>query len=114
MLVNLPESANGVIYLNDLPNEKFTVEVDSRWKSVLQTANRFRLEADVNSLCLIFGSLTSGLQNREGKSPLLIIPLNWQYQRITIRNCPENHWRKIRRSWNCPGNLNGLKTFFRN
>ncbi len=83
MLVNLPESANGVIYLNDLPNEKFTVEVDSRWKSVLQTANRFRLEADVNSLCLIFGSLTSGLQNREGKSPLLIIPLNWQYQRIT-------------------------------
>lgn len=83
MLVNLSESANGVIYLDAFPKEKFTVEVQGQWKTVLQTANRFRLEADVNSLCLVVGSLTSDLQNREGKSPLLIVPLNWQYQRIT-------------------------------
>ncbi len=83
MLVNLPESAPGVIHLEGLPKEKFSIEVNSQWKGVLQTANRFRLEADVNSLCLIVGSLKSDLPNREGKSPLLIIPLNWQYQRIT-------------------------------
>ncbi len=83
MLVNLPESASGVIHLNELPGEKFSVEVDHQWKTVLQTANRFRLEADVNSLCLIVGSVKSDLPNREGKSPLLIVPLNWQYQRIT-------------------------------
>ncbi len=83
MLVNLPESANGVIYLEEFPKEKWSVEVNSHWKSVLQTANRFRLEADVNSLCLIVGSLASDLPNREGKSPLWIVPLNWNYQRIT-------------------------------
>lgn len=82
-LVNLPESAHGMIHPGKRPEEKITVPVEGSWKAVLQHAAKFRREADVNSLCLIFGVLHSGIPGRESKSPLLIVPVNWQYQRIT-------------------------------
>lgn len=83
LLVNLPETSKGMICLDKLPSGKQSIQVDGSWKSILQTAVKFRQEADVNSLCLVFGSLTSRIPGRESKSPLLLIPLNWQYQRIT-------------------------------
>lgn len=82
-LVNLPESSAGMIHLEALPDKQWSVQATGVWKSVWQTASRFRREADVNSLCLIFGVVHSRIPGRESKSPLLIIPLNWQYQRIT-------------------------------
>ncbi|MDR0802692.1 ATP-binding protein [Fluviicola sp.] len=83
LLVNLPEVSKGMIRLEKLPGEKFSIQIDGSWKFILQIAVKFRLEADVNSLCLVFGVLTSRVPGRESTSPLLLIPLNWHYQRIT-------------------------------
>lgn len=83
MLVNLGESVHSLIHLEKLPTAKFQVRLDSTWKSLWQTANKFRLESDVNSLCLVFGTVSSNIQSGNIQSPLLIIPLNWEYTRIT-------------------------------
>ncbi|MNK00434.1 hypothetical protein D3C87_182180 [compost metagenome] len=83
MLVNLPESDASLISLDQLPQEKWRVSLDGKWKSLWQIANKFRLEADVNSLCLVFGTVSSVIESGVIKSPLLIVPLNWEYTRIT-------------------------------
>ncbi|TSJ46694.1 DEAD/DEAH box helicase [Fluviicola chungangensis] len=82
MLVNLTESAHSLVRLNELPQDKFQVQVDGNWKTIWQTANKFRLESDVNSLCLVFGTVSSTIQTGAIRSPLLIVPLNWEYTRI--------------------------------
>ncbi len=82
MLVNLTESSHSLICLDDFPKDKFQVQLDGKWKTIWQTANKFRLESDVNSLCLVFGTVSSQLQAGTIKSPLLIIPLNWEYTRM--------------------------------
>ncbi|WP_430405806.1 DEAD/DEAH box helicase [Fluviicola sp.] len=82
MLVNLAESVESLIRFEELPTEKFQVQLEGKWKSVWQVANRFRLESDVNSLCLVFGTVTSTIQTGTIQSPLLIVPLNWEYTRI--------------------------------
>lgn len=82
MLVNLAESSHSLIHLDEFPKDKFLVSVEGKWKAIWQTANKFRLESDVNSLCLVFGTVSSQLQAGTIKSPLLIIPLNWEYIRI--------------------------------
>jgi hypothetical protein len=82
MLVNLNESAESLIHLEELPKDKFQVQLEGKWKSIWQIANKFRLESDVNSLCLVFGTITSTIQGGSIKSPLLIVPLNWEYTRI--------------------------------
>ncbi|WP_341899778.1 ATP-binding protein [Fluviicola taffensis] len=82
MLVNLSESVESLIRFEELPTEKFQVQLEGKWKSVWQVANRFRLESDVNSLCLVFGTVTSTIQTGTIQSPLLIVPLNWEYTRI--------------------------------
>lgn len=83
MLVNLSESVESLIHLDELPKDKFQVQADGKWKSVWQIANKFRLESDVNSLCLVFGTVSSNPQTGTVKSPLLILPLNWEYIRIS-------------------------------
>lgn len=83
MLVNLRESVHSLINLEKLPTARFQVPLDSKWKSLWQTANKFRLESDVNSLCLVFGTVSSNIQSGSIQSPLLIIPLNWEYTRLT-------------------------------
>lgn len=82
MLVNLAENVGSLIHFEELPKEKFQVQLEGKWKSVWQTANKFRLESDVNSLCLVFGTVTSVIQSGSIQSPLLIVPLNWEYTRI--------------------------------
>lgn len=83
MLVNLGESIHSLIHLDELPATKFQVPLEGKWKSVWQTANKFRLESDVNSLCLVFGTVSAQIQSGSIQSPLLIVPLNWEYTRIT-------------------------------
>ncbi len=83
MLVNLTESLNSLIHLEVLPKEKFQIQLEGTWKTIWQTANKFRLESDVNSLCLVFGSVTSTIHSGEIKSPLMIVPLDWEYIRIS-------------------------------
>jgi superfamily I DNA and/or RNA helicase len=83
MLVNLAESVHSLVHLEKLPTAKFQVLLDSKWKSLWQTANKFRLESDVNSLCLVLGTVSSNIQSGSIQSPLLIIPLNWEYTRLT-------------------------------
>ena len=83
MLVNLTEAAESLIHLEELPKDKFQVRAEGKWKSVWQVAAKFRLESDVNSLCLVFGTFSSNLQTGTVKSPLLIVPLNWEYTRIS-------------------------------
>jgi hypothetical protein len=83
MLVNLGESIHSLIHLDELPAAKFQVSLEGKWKSVWQAANKFRLESDVNSLCLVFGTVSSHIQTGSIQSPLLIVPLNWEYIRIT-------------------------------
>jgi DNA replication protein DnaC len=83
MLVNLAGSVESLMHFEELPKEKFQVQLEGKWKSIWQTANKFRLESDVNSLCLVFGTVTSGIQNGIIQSPLLIVPLNWEYTRIS-------------------------------
>ncbi len=83
MLVNLGESVHSLVYLEKLPTTKFQVLLDSKWKSLWQTANKFRLESDVNSLCLVLGTVSSNIQSGSIQSPLLIVPLNWEYTRLT-------------------------------
>jgi hypothetical protein len=83
MLVNLTESLNSLIHLEELPKEKFQIQLEGKWKTIWQTANKFRLESDVNSLCLVFGSVASTIQPGTIKSPLIIVPLNWEYIRIS-------------------------------
>jgi hypothetical protein len=83
MLVNLGESIHSLIHLENLPTTKFHVPLDGNWKSVWQTANKFRLESDVNSLCLVYGTVSSVIQAGSIQSPLLIVPLNWEYTRLT-------------------------------
>lgn len=83
MLVNLTESSHSLISLEEFPKDKFQVQLEGKWKTIWQTANKFRLESDVNSLCLVFGTVSSQFQAGTVKSPLLIIPLNWEYTRIT-------------------------------
>ncbi|MGV3612716.1 MAG: AAA domain-containing protein [Fluviicola sp.] len=82
MLVNLTESLNSLIHLESLPKEKFQIQLEGTWKTIWQTANKFRQESDVNSLCLVLGSVASTIQSGEIKSPLLIVPLNWEYIRV--------------------------------
>ena len=82
MLVNLTESLNSLIHLEELPKEKFQVQLEDKWKTIWQTANKFRLESDVNSLCLVLGTVSSEFQTGRIKSPLLVIPLSWEYLRI--------------------------------
>ncbi len=83
MLVNLTESENSLIHLDELPKDKFQVQLEGKWKTIWQTANKFRLESDVNSLCLVFGTVSTTIQTGTIKSPLLIIPLNWETIRIS-------------------------------
>ncbi|MDF3029392.1 MAG: hypothetical protein K0S23_3699 [Fluviicola sp.] len=83
MLVNLMEAEDSLIRLDELPKDKFKVKPEGNWKPVWQNAAKFRLESDVNSLCLVFGTVTSTLQNGTLKSPLLIVPLNWEYSRVS-------------------------------
>lgn len=83
MLVNLTESAAALILLEELPKERFQIQLEGKWKSIWQAANKFRLESDVNSLCLVFGTVTSNLTSGTIQSPLLLIPLTWEYIRIT-------------------------------
>nr|WP_294861185.1 AAA domain-containing protein [uncultured Fluviicola sp.] len=82
MLVNLAENHESLIPFEELPKDKFQVQLEGKWKSVWQVANKFRLESDVNSLCLVFGTVTSTIQNGAVQSPLLIVPLTWEYTRI--------------------------------
>lgn len=83
MLVNLAGSVELLIRFEELPKDKFQVQLDRQWKSIWQLANKFRLESDVNSLCLVFGTVSSEIQYGTIQSPLLIIPLNWEYTRIS-------------------------------
>jgi hypothetical protein len=83
MLVNLPDSDASLISVEQLPAAKFQVQVEGKWKSLWQTAAKFRRESDVNSLCLVFGTITSALPGGTTRSPLLIVPLNWEYTRLT-------------------------------
>jgi hypothetical protein len=69
MLVNLTESLNSLIHLESLPKEKFQIQLEGTWKTIWQTANKFRQESDVNSLCLVLGSVASTIQSGEIKSP---------------------------------------------
>lgn len=82
MLVNLAESAHSLIHLNALPQDKFQVQLEGNWKTIWQAANKFRLESDVNSLCLVFGTVSFAIQTGVIRSPLLIVPLSWEYTRI--------------------------------
>lgn len=82
MLVNLAENVESLIHFEELPKDKFQVQLEGKWKSVWQVANKFRLESDVNSLCLVFGTVTSTIQSGTIQSPLLIVPLTWEYTRI--------------------------------
>lgn len=82
MLVNLGESLESLIHFEELPKDKFQVQLEGKWKSIWQIANKFRLESDVNSICLVFGTVTSTIQNGTIESPLLIVPLIWEYTRI--------------------------------
>lgn len=82
MLVNLPESDASLIALSELPKDKLRVALEGKWKSVWQIANKFRLEADVNSLCLVLGTVSSVSESGPVQSPLLLVPLNWEYTRI--------------------------------
>lgn len=83
MLVNLPDSDASLISVEQLPAAKFQVQLEGKWKSLWQTAAKFRRESDVNSLCLVFGTITSALPGGTTRSPLLIVPLNWEYTRLT-------------------------------
>lgn len=83
MLVNLPETDASLVSLDELPKDKLRVVADGKWKALWQTANKFRLEADVNSLCLVFGTVSSATENGFLRSPLLLVPLHWDYTRIT-------------------------------
>lgn len=83
MLVNLGESEHSLIHLDNLPAAKFQVPLEGKWKSVWQMANKFRQESDVNSLCLVYGTVSSTLQTGSLQSPLLIVPLIWEYTRLT-------------------------------
>lgn len=83
MLVNLAESAHSLIHLEELPASKFQVSLESNWKTIWQTAHKFRLESDVNALCLVLGTVSSTIRTGLVRSPLLIVPLTWEYVRIT-------------------------------
>ncbi|AEA43208.1 DEAD/DEAH box helicase [Fluviicola taffensis] len=82
MLVNFTESIESLVPYSTLPKDKFEVQLDGKWKSLWQTANKFRLESDVNSLCLVYGVVSATIRESEIQSPLLIIPLSWEYIRI--------------------------------
>ncbi|WP_343635770.1 ATP-binding protein [Fluviicola sp.] len=83
MLVNLSEAAHALVQLEELPAAKFQVSLEDKWKTIWQTANKFRLESDVNALCLVLGTVSSDIRTGLIKSPLLIVPLTWEYVRIT-------------------------------
>jgi hypothetical protein len=82
MLVNFTSSIESLIPFEALPNDTFQVQLDGKWKSLWKTANKFRLESDINSLCLVYGVISATIREVEIHSPLLIIPLSWEYTRV--------------------------------
>lgn len=58
-------------------------EVIGAWKDIWKQAETFRLEADMQSMCLVSGIVSWEIFGKSLSTPLLITPIDWQYQRAT-------------------------------
>jgi hypothetical protein len=76
-LVCLDTEKTGLIELEALPVDKTELTQNSTVKSIVRTAQTFRKEADVNSLCVVHSVLHWTIDGNERKTPLFLFPTDW-------------------------------------
>ncbi|HLP56966.1 MAG TPA: AAA domain-containing protein [Fluviicola sp.] len=77
-LVHIGEHEKGMIVLpGDLP-EVQSFELNTTWNGILKTANQYKREADLQSLCWVSQQIHWEYKGKTVASPLVLTPLNWK------------------------------------
>jgi len=80
-LVNIDVSKKEVIAIVPDAGNKWILPLDTDWNRVLKTAVQNKREADLDSLCLVSGSIAWIYKDKEVVSPLLLVPVSWKIRK---------------------------------
>ena len=82
-LVHLDVSKRDAIVVENVL--KWDIAADADWNRILKTASQNKREADLDSLCLAYGTLSWSYKEKTIVSPLLLCPVSWKIRKATGR-----------------------------
>jgi hypothetical protein len=93
-LVHVEASSAGLLLLQPAASEaQQTFPLDGKWNALLKTAVQNKREADLDSLCRVFGQIAWEYKGKTVHSPLILVPVAWKTpkgkQQVELRTDPE-------------------------